>query len=83
MDWDASSSWPEWLTGIGSFVPVTLEQLARENGVLLSDHVTKCTGGTQLLQSGNQCVIKLFGWWVNTASFAMWVLSVMVIWDTH
>ncbi|KAF1843895.1 autophagy-related protein 22-2 [Cucurbitaria berberidis CBS 394.84] len=28
--------------GIGSFIPVTLEQLARENGVLLSDPSTPC-----------------------------------------
>ncbi|KAH8727121.1 autophagy-related protein 22-2 [Phaeosphaeriaceae sp. PMI808] len=28
--------------GIGSFIPVTLEQLARENGVLLSDRTTPC-----------------------------------------
>lgn len=28
--------------GIGSFIPVTLEQLARENGVLLSDRSTPC-----------------------------------------
>jgi UMF1 family MFS transporter len=28
--------------GIGSFIPVTLEQLARENGVLLSDRHTPC-----------------------------------------
>ncbi|EMD68794.1 hypothetical protein GGP41_008789 [Bipolaris sorokiniana] len=28
--------------GIGSFIPVTLEQLARENGVLLADHSTPC-----------------------------------------
>lgn len=28
--------------GIGSFIPVTLEQLARENGVLLSDRFTPC-----------------------------------------
>jgi UMF1 family MFS transporter len=28
--------------GIGSFIPVTLEQLARENGVLLADRSTPC-----------------------------------------
>ncbi|MCJ1248816.1 Autophagy protein 22 [Trapelia coarctata] len=28
--------------GVGSFIPITLEQLARERGVLLSDGVTPC-----------------------------------------
>jgi UMF1 family MFS transporter len=27
---------------LGSFIPITLEQLARERGVLLSDHKTPC-----------------------------------------
>lgn len=30
------------ICGIGSFVPITLEQLARERGVLLSDKTTPC-----------------------------------------
>ncbi|KAI9720600.1 MAG: hypothetical protein M1812_002780 [Candelaria pacifica] len=30
--------------GIGSFIPITLEQLARERGVLLSDKTTPCHG---------------------------------------
>ncbi|KAI5210349.1 hypothetical protein AUEXF2481DRAFT_25046 [Aureobasidium subglaciale EXF-2481] len=30
------------VAGVGSFLPVTLEQLAKERGVLRSDHVTPC-----------------------------------------
>lgn len=72
--------------GVGSFIPVTLEQLARENGVLLSDKTTACgasTGpGTDLgLGSGlllreepEQCVIYIWGIQMNTASFAMSVV---------
>lgn len=69
--------------GVGSFIPVTLEQLARENGVLLSDKSTPCgsssgpgpglgpgAGGIEDGQAG-QCVIYLLGWEMNTASFAM------------
>ncbi|KAL6709491.1 Autophagy protein 22 [Coniothyrium glycines] len=36
--------------GIGSFIPVTLEQLARENGVLLSDRTTPCKASRPAVQ---------------------------------
>jgi len=62
--------------GIGSFIPVTLEQLARENGVLLSDESVPCVkpalghpGG--LDEQVGQCVVHIFGTRINTASFAM------------
>lgn len=65
------------LTGVGSFVPVTLEQLARENGVLWVDKVTRCVdvkeGAGMMGEKAATCVVKLFGYWVNTASYAMWV----------
>ncbi|KAF6228324.1 hypothetical protein HO133_008054 [Letharia lupina] len=31
--------------GVGSFIPITLEQLARERGVLLSDRTISCSAG--------------------------------------
>lgn len=31
--------------GVGSFIPITLEQLARERGVLLSDRTVSCSAG--------------------------------------
>lgn len=63
--------------GIGSFIPVTLEQLARENGVLMSDKTTPCGASTEpgsdilMLEGPEQCVIYIMGWQMNTASFAM------------
>jgi len=63
--------------GIGSFIPVTLEQLARENGVVLGENGV--TGGRcgasehgGVVGGGDaQCVVNILGWWINTASFAM------------
>lgn len=64
--------------GVGSFIPVTLEQLARENGVLLGENgVTggRCGAsddkGIGGIEANGQCVVNIFGCWVNTASFAM------------
>ncbi len=33
------------MCGVGSFIPITLEQLARERGVLLSDKTVPCSAG--------------------------------------
>jgi MFS transporter, UMF1 family len=85
------------LTRAGSFLPVTLEQLARERGVLWSDKITPCIAkaasndGTSHVASAasllmrateqkdnGQCVIRVFGTEVTTASFAMYTFSVAV-----
>ncbi|KAH7394036.1 autophagy-related protein 22-2 [Phaeosphaeria sp. MPI-PUGE-AT-0046c] len=81
--------------GIGSFIPVTLEQLARENGVLLSDRTTPCkaprpailpsfsTSSFDALSRPNpekgQCVVHILGVEINTASFAMYTFSISVL----
>lgn len=70
--------------GVGSFIPVTLEQLARENGVLLPDRTTPCgsssapgsglgpgPGSGSEDQGNGQCVVYILGCEMNTASFAM------------
>ena len=64
--------------GVGSFIPVTLEQLARENGVVLGSDgalLGECTASEDrpegLDRASGQCVVNIFGFWVNTASFAM------------
>ncbi|KFY89637.1 hypothetical protein V498_06362 [Pseudogymnoascus sp. VKM F-4517 (FW-2822)] len=83
------------ICGMGSFVPITLEQLARENGVLLSDRTTPCVASStypnstvnaaSLLSRGNhtpepdQCVIYFLGMEINTASFAMYSFSLSVL----
>lgn len=78
------------VVGVGAFLPVTLEQLARENGVLYSDHTTPCVApaasaarmlarATEGARDPDQCLIHLFGTDVTTASFAMYTFSVAVL----
>ena len=69
----------------GAFLPVTLEQLARENGVFFSDRSRPCTspestGSARSRRDGkeDQCVINFLGGDVTTASFAMYTFSVAV-----
>lgn len=74
----------------GSFLPLTLEQLARERGVLQSSHLP-CVGpdapskpagnGTESGNGGAEetCVVGLLGLQINTASFAMYTFSLAVL----
>ncbi|KAG5293584.1 autophagy protein Atg22 [Histoplasma capsulatum G186AR] len=80
---------------MGSFLPITLEQMARDRGVLLSDKSTPCsaTWGTAsdlpspTASSPNgphspktsQCIIYFLGMEINTASFAMYTFSMSVL----
>lgn len=77
--------------GVGSFGPVTLEQLAREAGVLRSDGKTSCiqpqgeSAAGRLVRSvlasrdeHAQCIIAPFGKPMATASFAMYTFSTAV-----
>ncbi|KAL4974533.1 autophagy-related protein 22-1 [Aspergillus desertorum] len=76
---------------MGSFLPITLEQMARERGVLLSDRTTPCTAiwttpetlrtdwqNSRTTASG-QCIVYILGAEINTASFAMYTFSVSVL----
>ncbi len=72
--------------GIGSFIPVTLEQLARENGVLLSDPSIPCRAVRPAIHTmlkpnpeQGQCVVHILGIEINTASFAMYTFSISVL----
>ncbi|RDW78064.1 autophagy-related protein [Coleophoma crateriformis] len=79
------------ICGIGSFIPITLEQLARENGVLLSDRTTPCGSSSRPLLPPNseisadavkdlgQCIVRVLGLEINTASFAMYTFSISVL----
>lgn len=78
------------ICGVGSFIPITLEQLARENGVLLSDLKTPCgsssahdppglSPGPGAAKDLGQCVIHFLGMQINTASFAMYTFSISVL----
>ncbi|KAG5925750.1 Autophagy- protein 22 [Claviceps africana] len=65
--------------GIGSFIPILLETLARENGVLLSDPTKPCGTSDSKSKDDGQCVIYVLGIEINTASFAMYTFSVSVL----
>ncbi|KUJ24035.1 MFS general substrate transporter [Mollisia scopiformis] len=77
------------ICGIGSFIPITLEQLARENGYLVSDPSKPCPSSSDRLPPGlspspdsakdAQCVIYFLGMQINTASFAMYTFSLSVL----
>ncbi|KAG5989346.1 Autophagy protein 22 [Claviceps pusilla] len=65
--------------GIGSFIPILLESLARENGVLHSDPTKPCGSSDSKTENDGQCVVYVLGVEINTASFAMYTFSVSVL----
>ncbi|KAK4227486.1 putative autophagy-related protein 22 [Podospora fimiseda] len=68
------------ICGIASFIPILLESLARENGVLLSDRITPCgPSNDRHSDDGGQCVVYVLGMEINTASFAMYTFSISVL----
>jgi UMF1 family MFS transporter len=64
---------------IGSFIPILLETLARENGVLVSDPTKPCGSSDSKSEDDGQCVVYVLGLEINTASFAMYTFSVSVL----
>ncbi|RYP72383.1 hypothetical protein DL769_004455 [Monosporascus sp. CRB-8-3] len=70
------------ICAISSFIPILLESLARENGVLLSDHTTPCGDSAKKGKGSHdegQCVVTVLGIEINTASFAMYTFSISVL----
>ncbi|KAH7132619.1 autophagy-related protein 22-1 [Dendryphion nanum] len=80
------------VVGVGAFLPVTLEQLARERGVFFSDRSQSCVSSSESGSAGtspklriradgrqDQCVINFLGSEVTTASFAMYTFSAAVL----
>ncbi|OBS27319.1 hypothetical protein FPOA_01262 [Fusarium poae] len=67
------------ICGIASFIPILLETLARENGVLVSDRKTPCGSSDSKNEGDGQCIVWVFGVEINTASFAMYTFSVSVL----
>ncbi|KAI0919510.1 hypothetical protein AcW1_003257 [Taiwanofungus camphoratus] len=65
------------------FLPICLEQFARDNGYLLPDRTQPCTPTTDNLSTRAnpeelRCVVK-FGWlWIDSASFSLYVYSISV-----
>jgi MFS transporter, UMF1 family len=80
---------PKSLTcALASFLPITLEQLARDQGVLLSDKKTPCrttrpTPSDPHKNHGHDelpaCIVYFLGVEINTASFAMYTFSLSVL----
>ena len=80
------------LQSVGSFLPITLEQLARERGVLLADRSKPCSPSFHITQPATlnrrlgpasnddlgPCVVHLLGVEINTASFALYTFSLSV-----
>ncbi|KAJ5354386.1 Major facilitator superfamily domain general substrate transporter [Penicillium cataractarum] len=65
--------------GVGSFLPLTLEQLARENGTLQNSHLP-CWGPQAPENKGDeQCMVGVLGLHITTASFAMYTFSLAVL----
>ncbi|KAJ5926107.1 hypothetical protein N7516_007880 [Penicillium verrucosum] len=68
--------------GVGSFLPLTLEQLARERGTLQTSRLP-CVGSSAGNSTNNAehgpCVVPVFGLELNTASFAMYTFSLAVL----
>jgi UMF1 family MFS transporter len=67
------------------FLPICLEQFARDNGFLLPEKEVPCSGLKSDIQNGTatpgipadavRCVVKI-GWaWIDTASFRYVVLN--------
>ncbi|KAL0938739.1 autophagy protein atg22 [Colletotrichum truncatum] len=67
------------ICGAGSFIPILLETLARENGVLLSDRTTPCGTSDSKNKTDGQCIVYILGMEINTASFAMYTFSISVL----
>ncbi|KAJ5081084.1 Major facilitator superfamily domain general substrate transporter [Penicillium angulare] len=67
--------------GVGSFLPLTLEQLAREHGSLQTSHLP-CWGPdapTDGPQADEQCMVGIMGLRITTSSFAMYTFSLAVL----
>lgn len=77
------------LTLIGAFLPVVLEQLARENGHFFSDRSKPCVehAGSVRIRANNgttdgqkeQCMIRLLGKDLSTSSFSLYTFSAAVL----
>ncbi|KAL9095527.1 MAG: hypothetical protein Q9165_002398 [Trypethelium subeluteriae] len=81
------------ICGMASFIPITLEQLARERAVLQNDRSKPCETRPVIPtnpeapsvfaraphKDKEQCVVNLFGVDINTASFAMYTFSISVL----
>ncbi|ETW76683.1 hypothetical protein HETIRDRAFT_328451 [Heterobasidion irregulare TC 32-1] len=61
------------------FLPICLEQFARDNGFLLPEKTITCSSSSnQAEDAAARCAVKL-GWvWIDSASFSLYVYSISV-----
>ncbi|KAK2464948.1 hypothetical protein APHAL10511_003024 [Amanita phalloides] len=63
------------------FLPICLEQFARDNGYFMPDRKIRCTA-TEQLQNGAdsdlRCVVQIAWLWIDSASFSLYVYSISV-----
>ncbi|KAJ4490643.1 autophagy-related protein 22-like protein [Lentinula aciculospora] len=64
------------------FLPICLEQFARDNGYLSPDNVERCSPEVSRLDDDlppGRCVVEI-GWiWIDSASFSLYVFSASVL----
>ncbi|EGG02195.1 uncharacterized protein MELLADRAFT_91511 [Melampsora larici-populina 98AG31] len=75
------------IVAVSLFLPITLEQFARDNGFQYPNHNLTCQGSskdqlnqTNILEPDQEtvCDVKLLGRWFDTASFPLYVFSISV-----
>jgi UMF1 family MFS transporter len=59
------------VVALSFFIPVTLEQYARDNGRSVLDHSQPCV-------EGSACEARILHRWINTASFSLFSFSCSV-----
>ncbi|KAL1921772.1 uncharacterized protein VTP21DRAFT_10414 [Calcarisporiella thermophila] len=64
------------VVSLTTFIPVLLEQLASENGVLLPDKQKPCRDAKI---SDGRCVLQIGWWWTDTASFSLYIFAFSVL----
>ncbi|KAG5716593.1 Autophagy-related protein 22-2 [Termitomyces sp. T112] len=60
------------------FLPICLEQFARDNGFLLPDRTERCSAIAKLEAGTTRCVVKIAWIWMDSASFSLYVYSISV-----
>lgn len=86
---------PYVVTVLGTYTPILLEQLARNNGVLESDHITRCVSSPEYdpipqppdsfsNQISQGCVLPIMNgrFYIDTASYALYTFSLSVLMQT-
>ncbi|GAA5917033.1 hypothetical protein JCM6882_001903, partial [Rhodosporidiobolus microsporus] len=62
------------------FLPILLLAYAQANGRVAPEHVRMCgDGGNGEGEGGERCDVRLFGLWVDTASFSLFTYSASVL----